>query len=241
MYVSEGVERNDQAGKQLPPRPHPLKFRGLNRPNSCSGRTLLSRQPAGLAETMIGSSGITRTGSETFISELDDIGLLMQRYRPKLLRYVAFSIGDSDLAESITQDCFLKAYNGRESFRGDCSVNTWLFGIANNLIRDQLRLKKFRFWRKAKATAIDISDVASTMSSHERSPEAHLLIQERAMEVNRALDDLSVNQRRVFILKFLEEMDLDEICSVTGMQINTVKTHLHRAITAVRIQLGGNK
>ena len=241
MYVSEGVERNDQAGKQLPPRPHPLKVRGLNRPNSCSGRTLLSRQPAGLAETMIGSSGITRTGSETFISELDDIGLLMQRYRPKLLRYVAFSIGDSDLAESITQDCFLKAYNGRESFRGDCSVNTWLFGIANNLIRDQLRLKKFRFWRKAKATAIDISDVASTMSSHERSPEARLLIQERAMEVNRALDDLSVNQRRVFILKFLEEMDLNEICSVTGMQINTVKTHLHRAITAVRIQLGGNK
>lgn len=241
MYVSEGVERNDQAGKQSPPRPHPLKFRGLNRPNSCSGRTLLSRQPAGLAETMIESSGITRTGSETFISELDDIGLLMQRYRPKLLRYVAFSIGDSDLAESITQDCFLKAYNGRESFRGDCSVNTWLFGIANNLIRDQLRLKKFRFWRKAKATAIDISDVASTMSSHERSPEARLLIQERAMEVNRALDDLSVNQRRVFILKFLEEMDLNEICSVTGMQINTVKTHLHRAITAVRIQLGGNK
>ena len=86
------------------------------------------------------------------ISELDDIDELVRLYWPRVLRYVTFSIGDRDLAESITQDCFLKAYKGRASFRGDCAVSTWLIGIANNLVRDQLRLKKFQFWRKANAT-----------------------------------------------------------------------------------------
>jgi len=80
---------------------------------------------------------VVRTGTE-----LDDIETLVRTYRPRVLRFVAFSIGDPDLAESITQDCFLKAYNGRANFRGDCSVNTWLTSIALNLVRDQQRLQK---------------------------------------------------------------------------------------------------
>ena len=66
------------------------------------------------------------------ISELDDIDELVRLYWPRVLRYVTFSINDRDLAESITQDCFLKAYRGRASFRGDCAVSTWLIGIANS-------------------------------------------------------------------------------------------------------------
>ena len=78
----------------------------------------------------------------TVTTELDDIDALVRTYRPRLLRFVAFSIGDPDLAETITQDCFLKAWNGRAKFRGDCSVNTWLTSIALNLIRDQQRLER---------------------------------------------------------------------------------------------------
>jgi len=181
------------------------------------------------------------SGSSQIISELDDIESLVRSYRPRLLRYVAYSVGDPDLAESITQDCLLKAYTSRGSFRGDCSVNTWLFGIANNLIRDQLRSKKFHFWRKVGATAVDITDIASVEPSGERSPEAQLLLRERASRVHLALKYLSNHQRRVFILRFLEEMDLQEIAAITGMPANTVKTHLYRAVTAIRKQLGGTQ
>ncbi len=100
-------------------------------------------------------------------------------------------------------------------------------------------MKKFQFWRKAKATAVDIADIASVEPSGERSPEDQLLIRERANQVQQALRDLSTNQRRVFILRFLEDMDLEEISVVTGMPANTVKTHLHRAVTAIRTKLGG--
>jgi RNA polymerase sigma-70 factor (ECF subfamily) len=179
-----------------------------------------------------------QAASERTATELDDIDALVRTYRPRLLRFVAFSIGDPDLAESITQDCFLKAYNGRHSFRGDCSVNTWLTSIAINLVRDQQRLQKFRFWRQARATAIDITDAASFLPSHESSPETRVLAAEKAQQVHAALEHLSPNQRTVFLMRFVEEMDLAEIAEATHMRLNTVKTHLHRALKSVRAQIG---
>ena len=171
------------------------------------------------------------------VSELDDIESLVRTYRPRLLRFVAFSIGDADLAESITQDCLLKAYNGRANFRGDCSINTWLTSIAVNLVRDQQRLQKFRFWRQANATAIDVADAANFLPSNARSPESQILVKEKATQVMAALQTLSANQRSVFLMRFSEEMDLSEIAAITKMPLNTVKTHLHRALKSVRSQV----
>jgi RNA polymerase sigma-70 factor (ECF subfamily) len=179
------------------------------------------------------------SGRVSFISELDDIDTLVRVYRPRILRYVAFSVGDQDLAETLTQECFLKAYNARASFRGDAAVSTWLFSIANNLVRSQVRTKKFQFWRKASATALDVSEMASFLPSRGSSPEAVMIARERTKQVAGALEKLSVNQRRVFLLRFSEELDVSEIAEATGMQINTVKTHLHRAVTAIRTELGG--
>jgi RNA polymerase sigma-70 factor (ECF subfamily) len=171
-------------------------------------------------------------------TELDDIDALVRTYRPRVLRFVAFSIGDPDLAESITTDCFMKAYNGRANFRGDCSVNTWLTSIALNLVRDQQRLQKFRFWRQARATAIDVTEAASYLPSNESSPEKKILVREQSRQVQAALEHLSPNQRMIFLMRFAEEMDLQEIASNLKMPINTVKTHLHRALKSVRAQVG---
>ena len=171
-------------------------------------------------------------------TELDDIDALVRTYRPRVLRFVAFSIGDPDLAESITTDCFMKAYNGRANFRGDCSVNTWLTSIALNLVRDQQRLQKFRFWRQARATAIDVTEAASYLPSNESSPEKKILVREQSRQVQAALEHLYPNQRTIFLMRFAEEMDLQEIASNLKMPINTVKTHLHRALKSVRAQVG---
>jgi RNA polymerase sigma-70 factor (ECF subfamily) len=172
------------------------------------------------------------------ISELDDIDVLVRTYRSRLLRFVTFSTGDPDLAETITQDCLLKAYNARASFRGDSSLNTWLTSIAVNLIRDHQRTQKFKFWKQARATAVDVTDVASYIPSDGASPEARLSAKEQVQRLTGILETLSLNQRTVFLMKFSDEMDLAEISTAMGMPINTVKTHLHRALKAVRSQLG---
>jgi RNA polymerase sigma-70 factor (ECF subfamily) len=171
--------------------------------------------------------------------ELDDFDLLVSTYRARLLRLVTFSTGDQDLAETIVQDCFLKAYRARESFRGDCSVSTWLYTIALNVMRDYQRLQKLQFWKSANLTAVDLTDTKSVLASQEPSPETRMLAGEQANRVQWALKSLSPKQRIVFIMRFLDEMDLQEISASTGMPLSTVKTHIRRAMKAVRGRLGG--
>jgi RNA polymerase sigma-70 factor, ECF subfamily len=172
------------------------------------------------------------------MSELDDIDGLVRTHRARILRFVTYSTGDPDLAETITQDTLLRAYLGRESFRGDCSVKTWLTGIAINVTRDHVRSAKFKFWKKAKTSAVDAQEMASFLPARGSSPEHQMLAKEKVKLVGRALESLSANQRTVFLMRFSEEMQVAEISEILGMPSNTVRTHLHRALIAVRKQLG---
>ena len=107
------------------------------------------------------------------IAELEDIDTLCATYRSRIYRYALLSLRDPDLAESVTQDCFLKAYRARDEFRGDCSVATWLTRIATNLIRDSTRSRKFQFWKTASATAQSRqgrSQTASVLPGFPRRP-----------------------------------------------------------------------
>jgi RNA polymerase sigma-70 factor (ECF subfamily) len=72
---------------------------------------------------------------------LEDLGSIMRLYEPNVFRFALFSVQDQDAAESITQDCFYKAYASRKQFRGECSVRTWLMRIAFNLVRATHEIK----------------------------------------------------------------------------------------------------
>ena len=172
-------------------------------------------------------------------AELDDIDALARNYRPRLLRFVMASVRDEELADTIVQDTLLKAYRNRAGFRGECTINTWMTGIAVNLIRDHARTQKFKFWRKAHASAVDATDMANHLRSGGCSPEGALLAREQAVQVHEAMALLSPNQRTAFLLRFIEEMDLPDIAAAMGMPVNTVKTHLHRAVKSVRARVGG--
>lgn len=173
------------------------------------------------------------------IRELDDIDALARNYRARLIRFVAYSTGDPDLAETIAQDTLLRAYNGRETFRGECGVGSWLTGIAINLMHNHQRTERYKFWKKARSFAIDAHEMASFLPASDASPEEQSQAKQKIEQIARFLETLSNNQRTVFLMKFVEEMDVDEISQAMGMKINTVRTHLHRALTAVRSQLGG--
>ena len=172
------------------------------------------------------------------ISELEDVNALVRQYKARLVRFVVLSVSDRDAADSITQDCFLKAYLTRNQFRGDCSISTWLMRIAFNLVRDHTKSQKFRFWKNAAATAIDAQDVGQHLASSASSAEAQLIARERVEIVHKTLQKLSDRQRSVFVMRFVEEMELSDIATATGMSLATVKTHLYRAVGAVRERLG---
>jgi RNA polymerase sigma-70 factor (ECF subfamily) len=145
------------------------------------------------------------------------------------------------VAENLTQDCFLKAYMGRSHFRGDSSLSTWLMKIAMNLVRDHLRSKRLRFWTKTRETALDPVDVSDWVPDGRSSPEAEFIARTQVKSIWVTVNQLPPKQRSVFVLRFVEEMELKEIAEMTGMNPSTVKTHLYRALAAVRASVGGGK
>lgn len=167
-----------------------------------------------------------------------DFEAMVQLYRRKVFRFALASLRDVDAAETVTQDCFLRAYQSRERFEQRCSLQTWLMQIAVNLIRDHARNRRLQFWKRANRTALRVDAAALAITDRGRSPEAQALLRERVAAIWNAADLLPLKQRTVFLLRFVEDMDLLEIADATGMKEGTVKTHLFRALRAVRERIG---
>ena len=184
------------------------------------------------------TSGFISMTVENPAVEIEDFERLVEQYRTRVLRFVFASVHDMDLAESLTQDCFWKAYRNRASFRGECAVNTWLMRIALNLVRDHARKRRFQFWRKASRVAVE---EIRNWPGRGVSPEEKAAIDEQVQAVWKATQTLSEKQRSVFLLRFVEELDIFEIAQATGLSVNAVNVHLFRAVRGIRKKLGNAK
>lgn len=196
---------------------------------------LLSKAPAteGAAERY--SEGDDRT------AELQDFDLLVKRHRSKIFRFLLASLRDWESAENLTQDCFVRAYRAREQFRGAANIGTWLMQIAANLLRDHEGNGRVKFWRRALGLGVDLADLRDWVPDRHGSPEELTLAKEQVQAIWKAVSHLSERQRTVFLLRFVEDLDLLEIAAITGMKEGTVKTHLFRALQSVRARLEERK
>jgi RNA polymerase sigma-70 factor, ECF subfamily len=171
---------------------------------------------------------------QTVATPLDDMDSIVAMYEQRIFRFHLVSIRDRDVAQSLTQDTFLRAWNARATFRGDCAISTWLMRIALNLVRDHTRTDRFRFWKRVSETAVDVSDISSHVPHRDSSLESRLIANEQLTLVWESVAQLSERQRNVFLLRFLDELELSEIATITGLPVSTVKTHLYRALATIR-------
>jgi len=153
---------------------------------------------------------------------------------PVIFRFLLASLRDREVAETLTQECFLKAYRNRSSFRGESSPRTWLMRIAINLQKDYWRDRRMQFWRETQANAIDFDLASESLPSGERSPESQMLIREQAAMVWEVVDNLSMRERSVFLLRYMDELQLNEIGRRTGLKVGAVKVYMRRALLKVR-------
>ena len=167
-------------------------------------------------------------------SELEDVDGLVARHRARVLRFIFASVRDMDVAETLTQDCFWKAHRARHAFRGDCSVQTWLMRIAVNLIRDHARRRRFRFWEKLRSAG---DDTLHEWPDRALSPEDRLSLSQQVQAIWQATGSLPQKQRTVFLLRFVEELEIGEIAQSTGMTANAVNVNLFRAVRSIRKRL----
>lgn len=170
-----------------------------------------------------------------------EFSAVVQRHRQQIFRFLLASTRDVDLAETLTQECFLKAHRNWASFRGESSAMTWLMRIAINLQKDHWRNRRIQFWRQTRTNSVDLDEARDWLPSGESSPEQRILAKERVGQVARAVEGLSERQRTVFLLRHVEEMELGEIARSTGLSEGTVKAHLSRAVARVRAELGGKR
>lgn len=166
------------------------------------------------------------------IGDFDD---LVSRHRPRIFRFLLASLRDRESAENLTQECFVRAYKARGQFRGAASIPTWLLQIAANLVRDHESSGRLKFWRRA--LRADLADVMDVVPDGQMSAESRIAIRQQVEAVWRAAARLSERQRTVLLLRFVVDLSLLEIVEVTGMKLGTVKTHLFRALEAVRAAL----
>jgi RNA polymerase sigma-70 factor (ECF subfamily) len=168
----------------------------------------------------------------------DEFARVVSQHRPQIFRFLLASTRDMDLAETLTQECFLKAHRNWSSFRGESSAMTWLMRIAINLQKDHWRNRRMRFWRSTQTHSVDLDEASEWLPSGESSAEQKMLAKEQVRHVWKAMDGLSERQRSVFLLRYIEERELSEIASITGLSEGTVKAHLSRAVGRVRTELG---
>ncbi len=180
--------------------------------------------------------------SELFAASMDNpasairnFEQVVQLHWSRVFRFILASVRDVGEAESLTQDCFCKAFRGWPKFRGDSKVETWLMHIAVNVIRDFTRNLRLQFWRRV--ASVDAQTIREWLADRRLSPEESAVIREQVQAIWAANEVLPERQRTVFLLRFVDEMELSEIAAVMGITEGSVKVHLFRAVHTIRERL----
>ena len=169
---------------------------------------------------------------------LRDFGSWMTSEQRRIYSLCQRFLQDRDEADSATQDVFLKAYQAlkKEDAKELDDPARWVTRIAVNTCLDRLRSRKWQFWRRRPASNDEQMILAMAASS---SPEAEdrYFAGEIGTRLNRALLRLSPRQRMVFSLRHFEDLSLEEIGDILGLDVGTVKAHMFRAISKLRVDL----
>jgi RNA polymerase sigma-70 factor (ECF subfamily) len=175
---------------------------------------------------------------QTEYSVTRDFGGWMTSEQRRIYSLCQRFLQDRDEADSATQDVFLKAFQAltREGAVNLDDPARWLTKIAVNTCLDRLRSRKWQFWRKRPAAEDERAILAMAPS---RAPEAEdrCFAGEIGERLNLAIAKLSPRQRAVFTLRHFEEMSLEEIGGMLGLDVGTVKAHMFRAMAKLRDDL----
>lgn len=144
---------------------------------------------------------------------------IVRRWQGPLINLAYRFCGDRARAEDMAQEAFLRAYRGLAKWRGDAVFSTWLFALATNLYRTELR--------RIPANAVSLEDVAEPKDARAFDEELDGVERDRA--VRRAVDALPAKYREALILFYFREMDVPAAANSLGVAVGTLKARLFRA------------
>ena len=160
---------------------------------------------------------------------------LIELYQHRLLRYLMFLTGKREVAEDLFQETWMRVLLRGSQYNGKARFDTWLFTIARNLVIDLSR-------KRTMASLDEMSEAADEQRPfevpvHGPSPLEQFQSRENCAEVGQVLLKLEPSYREVLVLRFYEELSLEEIASVTRSPLSTVKSRLYRGLAALKPEM----
>lgn len=164
---------------------------------------------------------------EVSVGNIDAYGRIVNRYRVRLYNFVFRFVGNRETSEDIVQETFLRAFRKRTEYRSIANFSTWLFTIAGNLAKSELRRRKrWRFFTlnrdEESNTGWDLPDESFRPDKLAESSITEWMIQE-------AISSLPINYRQVILLRDVEGLSYEEISNVIRCPVGTVKSRVNRA------------
>lgn len=170
-----------------------------------------------------------------------DAGLLDElivRYQHRLLRYLLFLTGNREMAEDLFQDVWMRVLTRGMQFNGKARFETWLFTIARNLVIDHRRKKTMASLDELIDTGNeDDRPITLEVADDQPSPFDCFASGEDRERIATALMQLDTLYREVLVLRFHEELTLEEIARITRAPLSTVKSRLYRGLASIKPRL----
>jgi RNA polymerase sigma-70 factor (ECF subfamily) len=162
---------------------------------------------------------------------------LVDRYQPRLVRYLVYLLGRRDHVDDLVQETWLRVVERGPSYDGRSRFEPWLFAVARNLTIDHLR--------KRKVFSLDSNDdpgeeaVPSAPVSDAPSPFEAASRTQDASRLAKSLEVLEPIYREALLLRFQEELSLQEIAALVSAPVPTVSSRIYRGLAMLRTQLQG--
>jgi RNA polymerase sigma-70 factor, ECF subfamily len=164
-------------------------------------------------------------------------GEIVEIYKDKVFQLCYRILGNRHEAEDMAQEAFIRAYVNISRFNIDLKFSTWLYRIATNLCIDRIRKKKPDYYLDAEVSGTDGLTMYSQIASDTILPEDEIESLELQETIQREITKLPEKYRSVIVLKYIEELSLNEISEILDIPLGTVKTRIHRGREALRHQL----
>ena len=165
----------------------------------------------------------------------DLLDRLIEQYQHRLLRYLLFLTGKRETAEDLFQETWMRVLLRGAQYNGKARFDTWLFTIARNLVIDLSRKRTLSSLDEMREGAEDERPFEIPLDGP--SPLDQFETRENRAEVSEVLITLEPHSREVLVLRFFEELSLEEIAGITRAPLSTVKSRLYRGLAALRPQL----
>ncbi|GAE31934.1 RNA polymerase sigma factor SigW [Halalkalibacter hemicellulosilyticus] len=172
--------------------------------------------------------GEVRKGDQEAFAEIVEL------YKDKVYQICYRMLGNVHEAQDVAQEAFLRAYTNIDRYDINRKFSTWLFRIATNVSIDRLRKKKPDFYLQDEVKGTDGVTFESQLAADEELPEDQVVTRELQDWVQNEINQLPIKYRTAIILKYIEDLSINEISEILDMPPATVKTRVHRGREALR-------